>query len=206
MLRICAPDNFRSRRWKVVLSSFVAAALLTTAAVALKLGREVAAQTSYPKPPSDRTLIYVADEKNALAALPFETATTPLRVAEVARNNKMSYLELQGLTSATTLRTSTPRFYLFIKDQQGVRPAFIVRLTNKKKTRRVGATAQKGLSGFGVPAEEIIKPRLLVLGREDGMLFMEVRPREPLLPGEYAFVGADLSRVATFRIAPDSNP
>lgn len=205
MLRVCAPDNFRSRCWKVVLSSFVAAALLTVAA--FQLGRGAAAQTSaYPQPPADRALIYVADEKNTLAALPFETATTPLRVAEVARNNKMSYLELQGLTSATTLRTSTPRFYLFIKDQQGVRPAFIVRLTNKKKTRRVGATAQKGLSGFGVPAEEIIKPRLLVLGREDGMLFMEVRPREPLLPGEYAFVGADLSRIATFRIASDANP
>ena len=200
-------DNFRSRRWRAALSLSVAIALLSTAAVTFKLERGVAAQTSsYPQPPSDRTLIYVADEKNALAALPFETATTPLRVAEVARNNKMSYLELQGLTSATTLRTMTPRFYLFIKDQQGVRPAFIVRLTNKKKTRRAGATAQKGLSGFGVPAEEIIKPRLLVLGREDGMLFMEVRPREPLLPGEYAFVGADLSRVATFSIAPDSNP
>ena len=205
MLRMRVRDDRCSSRWSVAFSSFVAIALLSAAA-AFTFERGAAAQTSYPQPPPDRTLIYVADEKNALTALPFETATTPLRVSEVAKGDKMSYLELQGLGSATALRTRTPRFYLFIKDQQGVRPAFIVRLTTKKKTRRAGATAQKGLSGFGVPAEEIIKPRLLVLGREDGMLFMEVRPREPLLPGEYAFVGADLSRIATFRIAEDANP
>lgn len=163
-------------------------------------------QNSYPEPPPDRSLIYLADGGNALSALPFEAATTPLRVQEVARSDKRSYLELQGEHAATVILHPSPLFYLFVKDEQGVRPPFIVRLTGKKKSRRVEAMTQKGFSGFAVPSEEIIRPRLLVLKREGGMLFMQVSPREPLSPGEYAFVGADPARIATFRIAPESNP
>jgi hypothetical protein len=125
---------------------------------------------------------------------------------EVARSDKRSYLELQGEHAVTTINQPSPRFYLFVKDVQGVRPPFIVRMTEKKKARRIGAMTQKGMSGFAVPSEEIIRPRLLVLKREDGMLFMQVSPREPLAPGEYAFVGADPSRIATFRITAESNP
>jgi hypothetical protein len=158
------------------------------------------AQSTYPEPPADRTLIYLADEKNALTALPVEAATTPLRVSEVARSNKRSYLELPGEHSGISISNPLPRFYLFVKDVQNVRPPFIVRLTEKKKARRVEALTQKGLSGFAVPSEEIIRPRLLVLKREDGMLFIQVSPREPLHAGEYAFVGADPARIATFRI------
>jgi hypothetical protein len=162
-------------------------------------------QNVYPQPPADRALIYLADEKNALSALPFEAAKTPLRVQEVARSDKRSYLELQGEHAATAINNPLPHFYLFVKDVQGVRPPFIVRLTEKKKARRVEALTQKGMTGFAVPSEEIIRPRLLVLKREDGMLFMQVSPREPLLPGEYAFVGADPARIATFRIVAESN-
>ncbi|HEY0322538.1 MAG TPA: hypothetical protein VGC66_16400 [Pyrinomonadaceae bacterium] len=162
-------------------------------------------QNTYPEPPADRTLIYLADDKNALSALPLEAATTSLRVNEVARSNKRSYLELQGEHAATAIGNPLPRFFLFVKDVQGVRPPFIVRLTEKKKGRRVDALTQKGMSGFAVPSEEIIRPRLLVLKREDGMLFMQVSPREPLAPGEYAFVGADPARISTFRIVAESN-
>lgn len=163
-------------------------------------------QNAYPEPPADRTLIYLADEKNALTALPLEAATTPLRWQEVARSDKRSYLELQGEHAAAVINQPSPRFYLFVKDVQNVRPPFIVRLTERKKARRVEALTQKGMSGFAVPSEEIIRPRLLVLKREDGMLFMQVSPRNPLMPGEYAFVGADPSRIATFRIVAESNP
>jgi hypothetical protein len=162
-------------------------------------------QSDYPQPPADRSLIYLADEMNALAALPFEAATTKLRIREVAGSDKSGYLELQGEHAATSIRSGAPRFYLFVKDVQGVRPPFIVRLREKQKRRRVAALMQKGMSGFAVPSEEIIRPRLLVLKREDGMLFMQVSPRDPLAPGEYAFVGADPSRIATFRIVADSN-
>ncbi len=173
--------------------------------IARPLAEVTALQNEYPSPPADRSLIYLADEKNALAALPFETATTPLRVNDVARSDKRRYLELQGEHAGVAINNSAPRFYLFVKDVQGVRPPFIVRLTLKGKARRVGAMAQKGMTGFAVPSEEIIRPRLLVLKREDGMLFMQVSPREPLAPGEYAFVGADPARVATFRITAESN-
>jgi hypothetical protein len=163
-------------------------------------------QNNYPSPPSDRSLIYLADEKNALTALPVEAAQTSLRYREVARSDKTGYLELQGEHSAATLSNPLPRFYLFVRDAQGVRPPFIVRLSEKRKARRVAALMQKGLSGFAVPSEEIMKPRLLVLKREDGMLFMQVSPREPLAAGEYAFVGADPASIATFRIVAESNP
>jgi hypothetical protein len=163
-------------------------------------------QNVYPEPPADRALIYLADSSNALTALPFETASTPLRVEEVARSDKRSYLELRGEHAATVINQPSPNFYLFVKDAQGVRPPFLVRLTEKKKNRRVEALTQKGFSGFAVPSEEIIRPRLLVLKREDGMLFMQVSPRYPLAPGEYAFVGADTARIATFRIVAESNP
>lgn len=163
------------------------------------------AQSSYPQPPADRSLIYLADEKNVLTALPVEAATSPVRMNEVARSDKRSYLELKGEHAVTLISNPLPRFYLFVQDIPGVRPPFIVRLTEKGKARRVDAMLQKGMSGFAVPSEEIVHPRLLVLGREDGMLFMQVSPREPLTAGEYAFVGADSARIATFRIAAESN-
>jgi hypothetical protein len=158
-------------------------------------------QNVYPEAPSDRALIYLGDAKNSLAALPVESATSKLRLNEVARSDKRGYLELQGEHAATAINDPLPHFYLFVKDVQGVRPPFIVRLALKGKARRVSAMTQKGMSGFAVPSEEIVHPRLLVLKREDGMLFMQVSPREPLAPGEYAFVGADPARIATFRIA-----
>ncbi|HEX8176127.1 MAG TPA: hypothetical protein VF543_13485 [Pyrinomonadaceae bacterium] len=181
-------------------------ALLLCVCVSIGGAASVRLQNNYPEPPADKGLIYLADSSNALTALPFEAASTPLRVQEVARSDKRSYLELPGEHAATVVSQPSPRFYLFVKDAQGVRPPFIVRLTEKKKNRRVEALTQKGFSGFAVPSEEIIRPRLLVLKREDGMLFMQVSPRYPLAPGEYAFVGADPARIATFRIIAESNP
>lgn len=185
--------------WKAIL--FTSALLLFS----FVMGRAARLQSNYPEPPADRTRIYVSDERNALTALPVEAAVTPLRVNEAARSDKRSYLELQGEHAATNITNSLPRFYLFVQDAQGVRPPFIVRLREKKKARRVEALVQKGMTGFAVPSEEIIRPRLLVLKREDGMLFMQVTPREPLAPGEYAFVGADPARTATFRIVTESS-
>jgi hypothetical protein len=169
------------------------------------LAESVGLQNTYPEPPGDRSLIYLSDEKNVLTALPREAATTPLRLNEAARSDKRSYLELKGEHAATLISNPLPRFYLFVQDVQGVRPPFIVRLSEKGKARRVSAMTQKGASGFAVPSEEIVRPRLLVLKREDGMLFMQISPREPLPPGEYAFVGADPARIATFRVVAESN-
>jgi hypothetical protein len=161
-------------------------------------------QESFPAPPADRTLIYVADERGSLAPFAFEAGATPLNVEAVAKGDKRSYVELKGATSQTLITSMEPSFYLFLPDDHQAKPPFIVRLTEKRGARRVTAMAQKGYKGFALDSEEIVKPHYRVLGREGGMIFMEVRTREPLLLGEYAIIGTDLQRIATFRIGVSS--
>lgn len=162
-------------------------------------------QETFPQPPADHALIYVGDAKNALTPLPFETGTTPLRVEMVAKNDKRSYVELRGERAATIIVNDAPRFYLFVPDEANVKLPFIVRLKEQHGARRVTAMAQKGYKGFAVDSEEIVKPNYRVLSRAGGMQFMEISAREPLMLGEYAIMGADLERIATFRIAPAPN-
>jgi hypothetical protein len=180
----------------LVLSTIVAlahSAALINAAV-------LQAQETLPAPPSDRTLIYLAGENNALAPLAFETAATPLHVEMVAKGDKRSYLELKG-ERAALITNDSPRFYLFLPDEANAKPPFLVRLTEKKGARRVDAMAQKGYKGFAIASEDIVKPSYRVIRREGGMQFLEIRAREPLAPGEYAIIGTDLQRVVTFRVA-----
>lgn len=56
------------------------------------------------------------------------------------------------------------------------------------------------MRGFAISSEEIIKPTIRVLARDGVMVFMELRPRTSLVPGEYAIIGGDLSRIATFHL------
>jgi hypothetical protein len=163
-------------------------------------------QETLPSPPADRSLIYFGDGKSTLLApLAFEAGTTPLRVDAVAKGDKRSYVELKGETSAIIINTDEPRFYVFLPDEANSKPPFIVRLTGKRGARRVTAIAQKGYKGYAIDSEEIIKPHYRVLGREGGHVFMEIRTREPLMFGEYAIIGTDLQRIATFRIAATKN-
>ena len=186
-----------------------ACAVLLVLASALGLTR-AAAQETLPAPPADRALIYVADGQGSalapLAPLAFEQASTPLRVAEVARGDKRSYVELKGEHAATVVTGLEPRFYLFLPDEANAKPPFLVRLTAKRGARRVTAMAQKGYSGFAIDSEEIVKPHYRVIKREGGTQFVEFRPREPLFDGEYAIIGTDLQRVATFRVMPALAP
>ncbi|MDT4897690.1 MAG: hypothetical protein QOH25_2767 [Acidobacteriota bacterium] len=163
------------------------------------------AQESFPAPPADRTLIYFAGEAGALVPLIFETGTTPLTIDAVAKGDKRSYVELKGERGATVITNIEPRFYVFLADDGHAKPPFIVRLTEKRGARRVSAMAQKGYKGFAIDSEEIVKPHYRVLGHENGMLFMEIRTREPLMLGEYAIIGTDLKQIATFRVAAASN-
>lgn len=163
------------------------------------------AQDSFPPPPADRAQIYVVNRANALEPLPFETGTTPLKTDQVAGNDKTSYIEVKGLSAAKAIESAAPRFYLFVRDEANVHPPFIVHLTQKKGARRVTAMAQKGLKGFAIYSEEIVKPHYRVLAHTTDVLYMEIQPRESLAPGEYAIIGADLERIATFRIAIASN-
>ncbi|HMF55425.1 MAG TPA: hypothetical protein VK619_03620 [Pyrinomonadaceae bacterium] len=158
-------------------------------------------QQSFPAPPADRTLVYYRDENSHLAALPFEAGASELRPDAIAKSDRHSYVELRGEHAQTILKTDEPRLYLFVADAANVHPPFLVRLTERRGARRVTAIAQKGVRGFAIDSEQIVKPHFLVLAREGGMTFMEIRPREPLSPGEYAIIGSDLARIATFRIA-----
>lgn len=163
-------------------------------------------QDGFPAPPADRALVYIADESNALAALPFEAGTTPLSIEKAAGSDKRSYVELKGESAAIALKTNEPRFYLFVPDAPASHPPFIVNLTPKRGARRVTAMAQKGLKGFAIDSGEIIKPHYRVLGHEGGFYYMEISTRDGLLPGEYAIIGTDLGRIATFRIAGATSP
>ena len=160
-----------------------------------------AAQEFLPSPPPDRALVYILDDQNKLTALPFEKGETPLHPEKVAGSTKISYVELKGEHSATIITTTTPRWFLFTYERAGAHPPFLVWLTPHKGARRVTAIAQRGLTGFAISSEEIIKLTVRGLAQDGDLVFMEVRPRTSLMPGEYAIIGEDLARIATFRVA-----
>jgi hypothetical protein len=184
------------------------AVILVCLALAAALGHTSFAQQqqSFPPPPADRTLVYLADEKNMLTSLPFEAGSIPLKTDEAAKSDKVSYVEVKGASAATLVSNDAPRLYVFVPDRADAHPPFLLRLTTRRGARRVTAITQKGLRGFAFASEEIVKPHYRVLGRDGGMVYMEIRPREPLVPGEYAIVGTDLQRIATFRLALPVNP
>jgi hypothetical protein len=157
------------------------------------------AQEFLPSPPADRALISVLDDQNRLAPLRFEQGQTPLHSDQVAKSTKVSFIELKGEHSATTL--TGPRLFLFTSSRQGTHPPFLVWLSPHGRARRVTAISQKGMQGFAIDSEAIIKPSIRVLARLDGdQVFVELRPRSSLIAGEYAIIGDDLTRIATFRI------
>ena len=164
------------------------------------VARTDCAQEFLPSPPSDRALIYVLDYQDKLAPLRFEQGQTPLHSDQVAKGTKVSFIELKGEHSATTL-TTAPRLFLFTSERQGRHPPFLVWLTPHRGGRRVTAIAQKGMQGFAIDSAAIIKPSIRVLARLDGdQVFVELRPGSSLIAGEYAIMGDDLTRIATFRI------
>ncbi len=179
----------------------VCAALFLPALVPVCLSLPIARQEFLPPPPADRSLIYFLDEHAKLVSLPFEAGQTPFSSDRIAKSLKVSYIELKGEHATTTINTAAPRLFLFSYERAGLHPPFLVRLTPKRGTRRVAAIAQPGLRGFAIASEEIIMPAIRVLARDGDLVFIEIRPRASLLPGEYAMIGADLARIATFRIA-----
>src|SRR5256885_11008074 len=81
--------------------------------------RNESAQEFLPAPPPDRSLIYTLDDQNNLVSLPFEQGQTPLRPATIAKNTKVSYIELKGEHAATVFKTATPRVFLFTYQRPG---------------------------------------------------------------------------------------
>ncbi len=161
--------------------------------------RTSTAQEFLPSPPADRAQIYILDDQDKLVPLPFEQGQTPLHSDQVAKSTKVSYIELKGEHSATILTTT--RLFLFTYQRQGAHPPFLVWLTPHRGARRVTAIGQKGTRGFAIDSAAIIKPSIRVLTQLDAdQVFIELRPRSSLIAGEYAIIGDDLMRIATFRI------
>ena len=157
-------------------------------------------QEFLPSPPADQTLVYVLDEQNKLMPLPFEKGQTPLHLQQIAKDSRTSYIELSGEHSPAILAPNA-RWFLFTYQRPGSHPPFLVRLTLRRGARRVTAIAQRGLSGFAISSDEIIKPSLRALNVLAGeLVFMELRPRVSLMSGEYAIIGDDLEHIATFRV------
>jgi len=165
-----------------------------------------AAQENFPAPPADRTLVYWAATNNqALTALPLESGTTTLRPEIAAASDKMGRVELKGETAQTAIANTEPHFFLFVPDSPGVHPPLLVRLTAKRGGRQATAMVQRGQRGLAIGAEDIVKPHYRVLRREGGSIYMEVWGRAQLEAGEYAFIGADLTRISTFRVVEHLN-
>jgi hypothetical protein len=153
----------------------------------------------FPAPPADHSLIYVLDSQNKLTSLPFEKAETPIKSDQVAKGTSTSYIELKGPHSSTVLKADQ-RIFVFTMERPGMHPPFIVLLTSKRGNRRATAIVQRGLTGFAISSDQIVRPFVLGLWKNGDEVFMQLRPRVSLAPGEYAIIGADLTRVATFRI------
>jgi len=170
----------------------------------LCLWQPLTAQDFIPSPPADHSLIYFLDQDNQLGSLAFEKAETPLHPEEIAGSTKTSYLELKGEHAATVLPSNT-RIFLFTMDRGGAHPPLVVWLTPHKGARRVTVIAERGRKGFAISAAEIVKPFARGLSKNGEEVFLELRPRVSLMPGEYAIIGEDLTRVASFRVAGVSN-
>src|SRR5262249_35930601 len=75
---------------------------------------------------------------------------------------------------------------------------------------RLADTAERWAKSYGYSAKrnegfrnfirEIVKPSARGLAKNGEEVFMELRPRASLMPGEYAIIGEDLTRVVSFRI------
>lgn len=181
------------KRWMIVVT------LVAAGASALY------AQEKIPAPPADTALIYFAGPDGQLLPLPVEAGTATLSIAAVAKNDKKGYVELAGTSAVTSVAQAIPRIYIFIPSGPGVHPAFVIRMDIEKGKRRVPIILQKGLSGFAVPTDHIVIPHYRVLSNSATLSFMEITPRSPLVPGEYAVMGEDLKRIATFRVVATSS-
>jgi len=195
---ITGVGNLRNIKNYLAIAAVLGSIFVTTT-------RNGRAQEFLPSAPPDRSLIYTLDEQNKLVPLLFEQGQTPLRPDATAKNTKVSYIELKGEHAATIFKTPTPRVFLFTYQRAGVHPPFLVWLTPHKGARRVTAIVQRGMAGFAISSEEIIKPTVRGLMKEGDLVFMEVRPRTSLMPGEYAIIGDDLARIATFRVILTAN-
>ena len=167
------------------------------------------AQQSFPDPPSDLTKIYFLSGANELSAMPFESGITTVNVFQLAVADKVTHVRIKGQTATTVLTNNELRFFVFVADRMDPPPHQLVRLTTGKSDRSLKISLIKGRKGYAPFDEDNIRlqrrilKRLSVAAGPGRILFvnyMELRPLQPLSPGEYAIIGDSLADMATFRI------
>jgi len=167
------------------------------------------AQQSFPDPPADLTKIYVLNDANDLSALPFEPGVTTVNVFQPALDDKVTRVRIAGPTAATVLRNTDLRFFVFVADRMDPPPHQLVRLTAGKSERSLKISVVRGRKGYAPFDEDNIRLQRRILkrlsvpaggGRMIFVNYMELRPAQPLPPGEYAIIGDSLADVATFRV------
>jgi hypothetical protein len=164
---------------------------------------------TFPDPPPDLTKIYYLSANNALIALPFEVGTTPVNVFQPASEDKVTHVRVSGATAETVLTNENLRFYVFVADRMDPPPHQLVKLTSGKSERTLKISLIKDRKGYApfdidnIRLERRILKRMRVQTGASRFLFinyMQLRPLQPLAPGEYAIIGDSLADIATFRI------
>jgi len=167
------------------------------------------AQQSFPDPPADLTKIYVLNGANDLSALPFEPGVTTINVFQPAVEDKVTRVRVVGPTAATVLRDTNLLFFVFVADRMDPPPHQLVRLTAGKSERSLKISVVRGRKGYAPFDEDNIRLQRRILkrlsvpaggGRMIFVNYMELRPLQPLPPGQYAIIGDSLADVATFRV------
>ena len=169
---------------------------------------QVAQQADFPEPPSDLTRVYYLDG-NTLVALPFEPGALPFDIFQPAVDNRITRVRVSGPKAKTVLTNENLRFFVFVGDRMDPPPHQLVRLTTNNSERSLKISLIKGRKGYApfaednVPLERRILRRMKVSAGVNRFLFvnyLELRPRGPLRPGEYAIIGDSFADVATFRV------
>ena len=167
------------------------------------------AQEISPDPPNDFTKIYYAIGNDKLLALPFESGLTSLNVFAPAIEDKVTRVRVTGSKSETVLTNENLSFFVFVADRMDPPPHQLVRLTSSKSERSLRISVIKGRKGYAPFDDDNIRLGRRILKRlrvESGanrylfINYMQLRPLQPLQPGEYAIIGDSLADIATFRI------
>lgn len=167
------------------------------------------AQQTFPDAPADLTKIYFLSGANALSALPFESGAIPVNVFQPAVEDKVVRVRITGSTATTVLTNNDVRFFVFVADRMDPPPHQLVRLTANKSERSLKISVIRGRKGYAPFEEDNIRlqrrilKRLSVSAGSGRMIFvnyMELRPLQHLMAGEYAIIGDSLADIATFRI------
>jgi hypothetical protein len=166
-------------------------------------------QEPFPDPPSDLTRIYYLTADKQLLPLPFEAGMTSLNVFVPALEDKVTHVRISGATAQAMLTNDNARFFVFVADRMDPPPHQLVRLTSRGANRDLKISVIKDRRGYAPFEEDNIRlerrllKRMRVQAGANRFLFvnyMQLRPLQPLPPGEYAIIGDSLADMATFRI------